>query len=120
MTNSNHTVEETVPVIQADRDAAADVIKHYRGMKDNDWQGRCRRGETDDGFIVQAFARHRLASHSTHSDELVEALKPFADAADLYSWPVYEPDDFHTGLGSTTVGDLRKARAALTKGPYNG
>lgn len=65
-----------VEVTQVDRDAAADAVRAYRDQKNGDWQGRIRRGECDDGYMVQAFARHRIAA--TPPDALqtvVEALK---------------------------------------------
>jgi len=51
-----------VTVTQRDRDAAADAVKAYRDSKNNDWQARIRRGECDDGYMVQAFARHRASA----------------------------------------------------------
>lgn len=63
-----------VEVRQADRDAAADAVQAYRDQKNNDWQGRIRRGECDDGYMVQAFARHRIEAARPVQSELVEAL----------------------------------------------
>jgi len=54
-------------VTQGDRDAAADAVKAYRDQKNNNWQDRIRRGECDDGEMVQAFRRHRLTSANTAS-----------------------------------------------------
>lgn len=48
-------------VTDADREAAGDVVGAYRDNKNADWQGRIRRGECDDGYMVLAFARHREA-----------------------------------------------------------
>lgn len=59
-----------IAVLQADRERAADVVKSYRGTKNGDWQGRIRRGEVDDGEMVQAFVRHR----HDHTADLLEAL----------------------------------------------
>jgi len=47
---------------QEDREAAANAAKAYRGQRNGDWQARIRRGECDDGELVQAFARHRFAT----------------------------------------------------------
>ena len=59
---------ESVPVSQADRDAAADAatIVEYRDL--------CRQGRVDGGILVQAFARHR----TNQVAELVEALEQSA------------------------------------------
>ncbi len=46
-------------------------------------------------------------------DPLRLALEPFAAAAALYAWPVYERDDHAIGIGSLTVRHLRAARDAL-------
>jgi len=63
---------DQVRVTQADREAAADAVKAYRGQKNNDWQARIRRSECDDGEMVQAFARHR---HTAQSDALAVMVK---------------------------------------------
>jgi len=60
--------------IEADREAAANAVLAYREHKSNDWQGRIRRGECDDGVMVQAFTRHRLA-FSTPAASEVEGWK---------------------------------------------
>ncbi|ADJ22977.1 hypothetical protein Hden_1163 [Hyphomicrobium denitrificans ATCC 51888] len=45
-----------------------------------------------------------------------DALKPFADAAEMFAWPVFERDDYNLVPGTKlTVGDLRKARAAYAE-----
>ncbi len=62
-----------MPVTQADRDAAADVAKSYREQKNGNWQDRIRKGECDDGALVQAFAAHRETA-------LDEAAAKFRDA----------------------------------------
>ena len=41
--------------IEEARKMAADAAAAYRGQKDNDWSGRIRRGQCDDGALVQAF-----------------------------------------------------------------
>jgi hypothetical protein len=44
-----------------------------------------------------------------------EALKPFADAAEMFAWPVGEPSSYRLNNGCRlTVGDLRRARDALS------
>jgi hypothetical protein len=53
--------EQAVPVAQEDREAAANVVASYRDQKNGNWQQRIRDGLCDDGEMVQAFARHRLA-----------------------------------------------------------
>ena len=63
-----------IEVTQADRDAAADAVKAYRDNKNGNWQARIRNGECDDGYIVQAFASHRLA---TRTDATPVARKQF-------------------------------------------
>jgi hypothetical protein len=63
---------------------------------------------------VQAIADHIILACNAHAD-LVAALKPFAEAAEMYSWPVHEGDKHQFSSGTTlTVGDLRKARDLLT------
>lgn len=59
-----------VEVVQADRDAAADAVQAYRDRKNGDWQQRIRDGKCDDGMMVQAFARHRLASQPSADAEV--------------------------------------------------
>lgn len=41
-------------VSQTARDAAANVVMSYRDRKNGDWQARIRKGECDDGVMVQA------------------------------------------------------------------
>lgn len=46
------------------------------------------------------------------------ACAPIVDAAELYSWPTWEPDAYLVDRGSRlTVGELRGVRDALTKCP---
>ena len=73
----------TSDVTQADREAAAQVYD----ARPSDWSAasdQVRRGLHDDTAIVQAFARHRLASHTgtggVDVEGLRKVLKPFADA----------------------------------------
>ena len=51
------TDKTVLEVTQRAREYAADAVKAYRDNKNNDWQGRIRRGGCDDGEMVQAFAR---------------------------------------------------------------
>lgn len=48
------------------------------------------------------------------NEQAVMALKPFADACEMFAWPVYEPDNYQINPGTKlTVGDLRAAREAI-------
>ena len=69
------TTPAPVEVTAEDREAAADAVRAYRDQKNNDWQARIRRGECDDGYMVQAFAAHRIAAPSARpvQADLVEA-----------------------------------------------
>jgi hypothetical protein len=55
-------------VTDMDREAAADAVGAYREQKNGDWQGRIRKGECDDGYMVQAFAAHRRAAAGGKGD----------------------------------------------------
>lgn len=59
---------------QIDRDAAADAVKAYRDQKNGNWQARIRAGECDDGEMVRAFAKHRLAHRHAAPDDAVERV----------------------------------------------
>jgi len=63
MTDPRMTPTNGAPVAveQCDRDAAWNAIHAYR-PKDHLWKRRVASGEADDGAMVQAFARHRLAA----------------------------------------------------------
>jgi len=74
------TKDEGLSVTQADRDAAADTLSHVDGEP---FVAHIRDGMEDDSYLVQAFARHRLA-HSTPSsadNALMEAAKDVVDRA---------------------------------------
>jgi hypothetical protein len=110
-------------VVQADRDAAADLLLE-RGMT-RTLASNVRSGAADQHHVVQAFARHRLNAQPLAADAraagTVEALKPFAEAAENL-------DDSHndrfdiwesSAAMSITAGDLRHAHklyAALSSG----
>lgn len=85
-------------VLDCDREAAADAVKAYRDRKNNDWQQRIRDCKCDDGTMVQAFARHRIAATQSLSTGLANAearvkelegerglLLAVMDAADRYN-----------------------------------
>ena len=59
-------------ITQADRDAAAAYWKVSR-IGSGETVRRYKAGEADNAFIVQAFARHRIAAEEGKA-ELVEAL----------------------------------------------
>jgi len=68
-----------------------------------DIEARCASGR---GTREDAAAMYALVK------QLRAALEPFADAAKLFSWPVYGHDK-EEALGSgILVGDLRRARTA--------
>lgn len=60
-TTTDAAEARALPVIQADRDAAGSLIPLCFGASAI-WQSNVRAGYYDDGEIVQAFARHRLAT----------------------------------------------------------
>ncbi len=62
------TDQQAVTVAQEDREAAALLVPLCFGAS-KQWQENVRAGFYDDGEIVQAFARHRLASVSSASAE---------------------------------------------------
>lgn len=72
----NDTPIERLAVEQVDRDAAAD---YYYGSNQTQYaahQERMRSGWDDEGHVVQAFARHRLAALSRHPSPIEsEALE---------------------------------------------
>lgn len=56
------------------------------------------------------------ASAETLLTEAVKALEPFAQAAEMFSWPMAEGDLHPIATGTRlSVGDLRRARATLSK-----
>lgn len=63
-----------VEVTQADRDAAAAYWKVSR-IGNAGTQRRYLSGEADNSFIVQAFARHRIAAAQAERAAVVEWLK---------------------------------------------
>lgn len=72
MTNPTHTAVE---VTQADREAAIELANIMFG---NGNRATIMLRSTDRHFMLDAFARHRIASTRTVDTELLEALKPFA------------------------------------------
>jgi hypothetical protein len=67
-------LEEAVAVAQSDRDAAADYCKRL------DWiqpagESAILGGWRDTTFIVQAFARHRIATHNAAMDEAAALIR---------------------------------------------
>ena len=51
---------ERVEVTQVDRDRAADVCMHVAGLRE--YFDAVKRGDGDGDFLVQSFARHRIAA----------------------------------------------------------
>lgn len=67
---------ETIPVIQVDREAAADLHRAIYGShwdRADEVDRQFRAGELDDDPTVQAFARHRLHA-SREMEEALDAL----------------------------------------------
>ena len=62
-------------------------------------------------------ARAEILSLSQERDRLREALAPFATLADSYDPDEGDSDQLAWGNNTTTIGDLRRARAALNKEP---
>jgi len=60
-TTTDAAEARVLPVTQADRDAASSLVPLCFGASAI-WQSNVRAGYYDDGEIVQAFARHRLAA----------------------------------------------------------
>lgn len=60
-TTTDAAEARALPVIQADRNAAGSLVPLCFGASAI-WQSNVRAGYYDDGEIVQAFARHRLAT----------------------------------------------------------
>jgi len=73
------TDQQAVTVAQEDREAAALLVPLCFGAS-KQWQENVRAGFYDDGEIVQAFARHRLASVSSASADWTRT-KTFDEAA---------------------------------------
>lgn len=86
---------ESVPVIQADRDAAADAFKREQYTPDN-WIGSVSQGWADSDQLVQAFARHR----TNQVAELVKALEAAADYMRSCAPRPFWLDDIETLIAS--------------------
>jgi len=70
-------VTQALPVIQADREAAADFHKsNSRKMFAENYAEAIRQGLRDSDSMVQAFAAHRIAS-TTAQTEAVQTLVEF-------------------------------------------
>lgn len=94
-----------------DRAAAADAVMAYRDRKNGDWQARIRRGECDDGYMVQAFARHReQALEKAAGDEVAieRAAKAHCDYFGGDGW-------WDTGLIADTKPEALKAMKAAIR-----
>jgi hypothetical protein len=72
---------------------------------------RDKKGEP--GFKYHAWMR-TVDELEDQIAELVEALKPFADAHFYYS-DAGKPDDCRTSIGGVTYGDFRRAVSVLSK-----
>lgn len=108
---------EVVPVIQADRDAAADFLDPHRAYEAS---ALIRYGQRDGGPAVQAFARHRIASEDAlrkRVGKLEEELRVFvahgralgAFADDGPFWVMTDK-----GYRDVPASDFRRARSALS------
>lgn len=86
---------ETVPVVQGDRDAAADMWLAAEGPgSPADWQAEWFRDGTGDyGPVVQAFARYRLsvieecAGVADRRAAMIQSVSPAAASALLDALP---------------------------------
>jgi hypothetical protein len=109
---------EVLPVIQADRDAAAAYLRMIPGFPEAHAQAF-----EDGGYdhladaLPQHFAAHRIAGQA----ELRAALEPFA-AFDDGRAPEHLPITSGSGMArrQLTIGDCRKAKAALSAAPFKG
>ena len=61
---------ELVPVEREDRDAAARHVRNMVGLSDIAERMEC--GEMDDNFVVQNYARHRLAALEAQASRIAE------------------------------------------------
>ena len=95
---------DLLPVIQADRDAAADGIRRRLERANGKWAwidaavAEFRDGDADDAYDIQAFARHRI-DHS--SPDLYAVVEGFIAALD------------GEGAETTRRADLVKAGALI-------
>lgn len=127
-------MSDDVTVTQADRQAASDAVMAYRGQKNGNWQARIRNGECDDGYMVQAFARHRQsavqAALADDSEMLTiawmdgshrstkahrEAIAGLRDAISLYELALTTA--FPDGAAGDALDHWMNARAALGAKP---
>jgi hypothetical protein len=110
---------ELVPALAAEVSAQRETIKNLRQMERNVQAVR----EFEHQRAEKALAA--IAGLKTRVEALTGALRPFADYAEL-SGARAMPDDFAVSQGSRlaarqiTMGDCRKARAALSGGTPNG
>lgn len=101
---------QVMPVIQADRIAAADLLDEISSLLDHNGIGQVadliRDGEYDEHEATIAFARHRQQSENA----LRVALKPFADCCEYID---DDESDEEWAKFRLLIGDYRRARAAL-------
>ena len=130
---TNETESAGVEVTQADREAAAALVRWQRQATEQ-WQTKegsalqffvadfsraIVQGIWDEHPVVQAFARHRTTAEAGKR-ELVEALRPFAEEAQRWEprggahWPDAVPFPANS-FSTIRIGDLRQARATLAK-----
>lgn len=77
--------ENTLPVEQCDRDAAAGAYLKLPGPLIYGTSEEMESGNYDSHWLVQAFARHRLAALASHPPSgLVEALRKCRDQFEFY------------------------------------
>lgn len=116
MTSNTPETQSLLPVTQADRDAAADMVERdVNGVHTGERSWQIRGGHLDGDYRVQAFARHRI-SHSLPGDvgidhradmanvgeALMEAIRDYSGHAFMQHW---HPAD----CPSEIVGDLLNA-----------
>ena len=85
-----------VEVTQADRSAAAAYWKVSR-IGNGETQRRYLAGESDQSYIVQAFAAHRLAARAELLAELSEPTEAMVEAG---------RSAFYRAVGYSTEGDI--------------
>ena len=106
---------DKIEVMQADRKAAA---SYHNQRGEHVTADFITKGERDDGYLVQAFARHRLATHPPATDvaALVEAAKTMLPTDPRLAGKL--PDDAIAPLNvwGSELNAFRQALAPFTKG----
>ena len=94
-----------IEVTQAGRNAAADAVKAYRDQKNGDWQGRIRRGECDDGTMVQAFAAHGQRMAQAAAKLALERAATKARTLYLFPKPTSRAAQYHEKIVQGAISD---------------